>query len=114
MIRDCYTGVTRCYGRGQPSSEGYGSLHGVITIRLARIAFVVALVAGVSSPALAAKRIDLYDADGQYAGHAIVDRRAGRADYYDLRNHRKGWGRVNARSESLRVDLLRSDGQAGG
>src|SRR5712671_1786237 len=32
---------------------------------------------GALSPALAAKRIDLHDADGRHIGHAIVDRRAG-------------------------------------
>src|SRR5260370_42682130 len=47
---------------------------------------------GALSPALAAKRIDLHDADGRHIGHAIVDRRAGRVDYYDLPERRIGWG----------------------
>ena len=40
---------------------------------------------GAFSSALAANRIDLHDAAGLHIGHAIVDRRAGRVDYYDLR-----------------------------
>src|SRR6266436_5030389 len=60
---------------------------------------------GALSPALAAKRIDLHDADGRHIGHAIVDRRAGRVDYYDLRERRIGWGHVNTLSERYRVDL---------
>src|SRR5258708_10840784 len=66
---------------------------------------------GALSPALAAKRIDLHDADGRHIGHAIVDRRAGRVDYYDLRERRIGWGRVNTLSERYRVDLYAARGQ---
>jgi hypothetical protein len=69
---------------------------------------------GALSPALAAKRIDLHDADGRHIGYAIVDRRAGRVDYYDLRERRMGWGRVNALSERYRVDLFGAHGQAVG
>src|SRR5260370_35501499 len=71
-------------------------------------------VMGALSPALAAKRIDLHDADGRHIGHAIVDRRAGRVDYYDLRERRIGWGRVNTLSERYRVDLYSARGQPTG
>src|SRR5260370_12203211 len=74
---------------------------------------LIALMVNVS-PALAAKRIDLHDADGRHIGHAIVDRRAGRVDYYDLRERRIGWGRVNTLSERYRVDLFASHGQPTG
>src|SRR5260370_15199649 len=66
---------------------------------------------GALSLALAAKRIDLHDADGRHIGHAIVDRRAGRVDYYDLRERRIGWGHVNTLSERYRVDLYAARGQ---
>jgi len=66
---------------------------------------------GALSPALAAKHIDMHDADGRHIGHAIVDRRAGRVDYYDLRERRIGWGRVNTFSERYRVDLYAARGQ---
>jgi hypothetical protein len=66
---------------------------------------------GALSRALAAKRIDLHDADGRHIGHAIVDRRAGRVDYYDLRERRMGWGRVNTLSERYRVDLFGAHGR---
>lgn len=66
---------------------------------------------GALNPALAAKRIDLYDADGRHTGHAIVDRRAGRVDYYDLRERRMGWGCVNTPSERYRVDLYAASGR---
>jgi hypothetical protein len=66
---------------------------------------------GALSTALAAKRIDLHDAGGRHKGHAIVDRRAGRVDYYDLRERRIGWGRVNTLSERYRVDLYAAHGQ---
>ena len=69
---------------------------------------------GALSPALAVKRIDLHDADGRHTGHAIVDRRASRVDYYDLRERRGGWGRVNTLSERYRVDLFGAHGQAVG
>src|ERR1700720_2897046 len=66
---------------------------------------------GALSPVFAAKRIDLHDADGRHIGHAIVDRRAGRVDYYDLRERRIGWGRGNTLSERYRVDLYAARGQ---
>ena len=66
---------------------------------------------GALSPALAARRIDLHDADGRHIGHAIVDRRAGRVDYYDLRERRIGWGHVNTLSERYRVDLYAARAQ---
>ena len=69
---------------------------------------------GALSPALAAKHIDMHDADGRHIGHAIVDRRAGRVDYYDLRERRIGWGRVNTLSERYRVDLYSARGQPTG
>src|SRR5260370_33445693 len=69
---------------------------------------------GAWSPALAAKRIDLHDANGRHIGHAIADRRAGRVDYYDLRERRIGWGRVNTLSERYRVDLYAARGQPTG
>ena len=65
---------------------------------------------GVLSPALAAKRIDLYDAKGRHVGFATVHHREGRVDYYDLRERRIGWGRVNPLSERYRVDLFAADG----
>ncbi len=55
---------------------------------------LIGLTGGLS-PALAAKRIELYDAEGQHHGYAIVQHRAGRVDYYNLRERRSGWGRVN-------------------
>jgi hypothetical protein len=62
------------------------------------------------SPAFAAKRIDLYDAEGQQAGYAIVDHRLGRVDFYDLRERRIGWGRVHPLSEHYRVDFFSANG----
>ena len=76
--------------------------------------FMLSGLMGALSPALAAQRIDLHDADGQHLGHAIVDRRAGRVDYYDLRERRIGWGRVNTLSEGYRVDLYAASGRPSG
>ncbi len=84
---------------------------------LGRTAWAACLFIGLAgglSPALAAKRIDLYDADDRHIGYAIVHHRAGRVDYYDLRERRIGWDRVNALSERYRVDLFGPDGQASG
>lgn len=69
---------------------------------------------GAVSPVLAAKRIDLYDAEGRHVGYAMVHHRVGRVDYYDLRDRRIGWGRVNPLSERYRVDLFAADGLATG
>ncbi len=77
---------------------------------LTAVAFATALVVAVSSPALAAKRIDLYDAHGRHVGYALAQHRAGRVDYYDLRDRRTGWGRVNSFSNRYRVDLFAADG----
>jgi hypothetical protein len=85
----------------------------VVRCRLG-VALAMVLLAGVLSPVLAAKRIDLYDAEGRQVGHAIVHHRAGRVDYYDLRERRIGWGRVNPLSERYRVDLFAADGLATG
>jgi hypothetical protein len=73
-------------------------------------AVALALVVAVSSPALAAKRIDLYDAHGHHVGYALAQHRAGRVDYYDLRDRRTGWGQVNSFSDRYRVDLFAADG----
>lgn len=74
----------------------------------------VVLILGASSPALAAKRIELYDAAGQHSGYAMMQSRAGRVDYYDLRERRTGWGRVKALSDRYRVDLFAADGRPTG
>ncbi|HYS20005.1 MAG TPA: hypothetical protein VEO73_02840 [Gemmatimonadales bacterium] len=74
---------------------------------------LIGLTGGLS-PALAAKRIELYDAEGQHHGYAIVQHRAGRVDYYNLRERRSGWGRVNPLSERYRVDFFAADGIATG
>jgi hypothetical protein len=78
------------------------------------IALAVLLGAGGLSPALAARRIELYDAEGQHLGYAIVHHRAGRVDNYYLRERRIGWGRVNTLSERYRVELFSVDGLATG
>ena len=77
-------------------------------------ALVVVVIVGLTSPALATKRIDLYDAEGRHVGYALLHHRAGRVDYYDGRDRRIGWGRVNALSERYRVDLFGADGLATG
>ncbi len=81
---------------------------------LRSVALAAVLIIGTSSSALAEKRIELYDAQGQHSGYAIMERRAGRVDYYDLRDRRIGWGRVNPLGERYRVDLFASDGMAVG
>ena len=84
---------------------------------LVRIAWAACLLIGLTgglSPALAAKRIELYNTEGQHHGYAIVQHRAGRVDYYDLRERRSGWGRVNPLSERYRVDFFAADGIATG
>jgi len=43
-----------------------------------------------------------------------VDRHAGRVDYYDLRERRIGWGRVDTLSEHYSVDLYSARGQPTG
>ncbi len=84
---------------------------------LIRIVWAACLLIGLTgglSPALAAKRIELYDAAGQHHGYAIVQQRAGGVDYYDLRERRIGWGRVNPLSERYRVDFFAAEGVATG
>jgi len=78
------------------------------------VALGAGLIVGLTSPALATKRIDLYDAEGRHVGHALLQHRAGRVDYYDTHNRRIGWGHVNSLSERYRVDLFAADGMATG
>lgn len=78
--------------------------------RTALGAGLLIVVTGGLSPALAAKRIALYGGDGQYAGYAVVHRREGRVEYYDLRERRVGWARVNRFSDHYRVDLFGANG----
>ena len=84
---------------------------------LVKTALAVCLLIGALgelNPVLAAKRIELYDAEGRHRGYAIVHNRAGRADHYDLRDRRISWARVSALSEGYRVDLFGHLGQATG
>jgi len=82
--------------------------------RIAGVALAVVLIVGLATPALATKRLDLYDPEGRYVGYALLHHRAGRVDYYDVRDRRIGWGQVNALSERYRVDLFAADGLATG
>ncbi len=77
-------------------------------------ALAVVLIVGLVSPALATKRVDLYDPEGRHVGYALLHHRAGRVDYYDVAGRRIGWGRVNVLSERYRVDLFAADGSATG
>ena len=72
------------------------------------------VIVGLSSPALAGKRLELSDADGHPVGYALVDHHGGRVDYYDLHGRRIGWGRVNALRERYRVDFFSAGGLATG
>jgi len=85
---------------------------GLAGTALAAALLVVAM--GGLSPVLAAKRIKLYGADGQYTGYAVLDRQEGRVDYYDVRERRIGWAHVNRFSEHYRVDLFAANGMATG
>ncbi len=78
------------------------------------VALAVVLTIGLTSPALATKRLDLYDPEGRRVGYALLHHRDGRVDYYDVRDRRIGWGHVNALSERYRVDLFAADGLATG
>lgn len=73
-------------------------------------AWVLIAALGGISPALAARRIALHDTEGQHVGHAIVHRRVGRVDYYDLRERRTGWSRVTQFSNHYRVDFFVATG----
>ncbi len=85
-----------------------------MTSWLKGLALAVALIVGLTGPAFATKRVDLYDPEGRHVGYALLHHRAGRVDYYDIRDRRIGWGHVNTLSERYRVDLFAADGLATG
>ena len=59
------------------------------------LSYAIAFALGfTASYAYGAERVDLYAADGARRGHAIVDRDAGRVDYFDVQSRRLGYGRV--------------------
>ena len=52
---------------------------------LRSVALAVALIVGLTSPALATKGLDPYDPEGRHVGYALVHHREGRLDYYASR-----------------------------
>ncbi len=82
--------------------------------KLTGVVLAVVLTVGLTRPAVATKRLDLYDPEGRHVGYALLHHPAGRVDYYDVRDRRIGWGHVNALSEQYRVDLFAADGSATG
>ncbi len=58
------------------------------------------------------ERVDLYNAQGQRAGSAVIDRDGGRVDLYDRSSNRVGYGQIDPRSG--RVDVFRLDGRRSG
>jgi hypothetical protein len=59
----------------------------------------------LSSPALAADRVDLFDLKGRRTGYAIVDRATGRVDFYDAQSRRTGYGKADPAGIVDRFDL---------
>lgn len=63
------------------------------------------------SPALAAERVDFFNAQGRRTGYAIVDQETGRVDFFDVNSRRTGWGRI---TPSGQMELFRGDGRRHG
>lgn len=69
------------------------------------VVVATAVVIVLSSPVLAADRVDLFSPDGRRTGYAIVDRETGRVDFYDAQSRRTGYGKVDETGEAERFDL---------
>lgn len=69
------------------------------------LVIVLAVILGGSVAVLAGERVDLFESKGRRTGYAIVDREAGRVDFYDAQSQRRGWGKLHESGKVERFDL---------
>lgn len=78
---------------------------------MSRVVLTLIFVFVAATPALSQDRtrVDLYDAQSQRQGYAIVDEKTGRVDTYDKDSKRTGYGVIqpDGRMDRYRLDGLR-------